>query len=981
MVSNSGSPFVACREKSDCLNSPPLVLMRDFNRLVSLRSACRAAIAFLAFGARTPIQGAPAEAYVFSHLAGPLGGRGDTDGSATEARFSVPFGVAVDDKGNVYVTDEGDSTIRKITPEGVVTTLAGSAAFPGDFQNGLGAEARFAGPMGVVVDSAGNVYVSDTNNHRIRKITPAGLVSTFAGSGSGESVDGIGTAAGFYYPEGLALDASGNIYVGDANSGSYATRGQSKLRKISSAGVVTTLATGFNQPLGVAVDGTGNVYVTDEGTIYKVSPTGTKTLLAGGRFGSADGNGAAAQFSAAIGLALDRAGNVYVGDTYNSTIRRISPDGTVTTIAGTAGQSGSADGTGPAAQFSRPGGVAVDTAGNVYVADIGGHTIRKLTPDRKVTTMAGLPGLEGSADGTGVGAQFGGATGVTADRAGIVYVADTGNHTIRKITPQGEVSTFAGSAGQSGDTDGTGMAARFNEPRGLALDAAGNLFVADGGNNTVRKITPEGVVSTLAGTAGRRGGYADGTRGAARFSYPSDVAVDRAGNIFVADFGNSAIRRVTPAGVVTTVAGTPGQIGSADGIGVAAQFHGPSGVAIDPSGNVFVADSNNATIRKISPDGYVSTIAGAVHDWRSVDGAGPVARFQNPWYLAVDRNGNVFVSDGTIRKISPEGEVTTIGGIVGQAGTADGISTAARFVAAAGIAVDEAGTLYIADGNSIRKGTPIGGSQLINISTRSLVSTGANLQIAGFVISGSEPKQVLIRASGPVLASAFKMSGVLPNPVLTLFDQKGTPLSTNKGWGGDLAIKAAAQRVGAFAWPETSADSALLVTLPPGPYTAHVTGAGGETGTALIEVYDADGSASSRLTNISTRSLAATSENIQIAGFVITGAHAKQVLIRASGPALSASFNMSGVLADPMLTLFDHAGNQIKQNVGWTSDAVAAPSIRAAAQRVGAFAWAENSADSALLVTLAPGLYTAQLAGKSGGTGTALLEMYDADPN
>ena len=266
------------------------------------------------------------------------------------------------------------------------------------------------------------------------------------------------------------------------------------------------------------------------------------------------------------------------------------------TLAGTAGSSGSTDGTGSAARFDTPYGVAVDTAGNVFVADTFNHTIRKTTSVGVVTTLAGLAGSSGSTDGTGSAARFYYPTGVSVDTSGNVFVADSFNNTIRKVTSSGVVTTLAGLAGSSGSTDGTGSAARFGQPIGASVDTAGNVFVADTYNDTIRKVTSVGVVTTLAGSAGSSGST-DGTGSAARFSLPYGVAVDTAGNVFVADNANHTIRKITSAGVVTTLAGLAGSNGSTDGTGSAARFSSPLGVAVDTAGNVFVADSSNDTIR------------------------------------------------------------------------------------------------------------------------------------------------------------------------------------------------------------------------------------------------------------------------------------------------------------------------------------------------------------------------------------------------
>lgn len=292
----------------------------------------------------------------------------------------------------------------------------------------------------------------------------------------------------------------------------------------------------------------------------RTPPTPSLSLFAGNMAsnGSADGVGAAARFDGPQSVATDGAGNVYVADTNNNTIRKITLAGEVTTFAGTAGLSGSTDATGAAARFNSPRAVATDSAGNVYVADTLSYTIRKITPGGEVTTLAGTAGAFGGTDATGAAARFNFPSGIATDSAGNVYVGDTNNRTVRKITPAGEVSTLAGTALADGSTDATGAAARFNTPMGVAVDGAGNVYVADWGNDTIRKITAAGEVTTLAGTAGAFGS-ADGTGPAARFFSPTDVVVDGAGNVYVADWGNDTIRRITPARAVSTLAGVPGQ--------------------------------------------------------------------------------------------------------------------------------------------------------------------------------------------------------------------------------------------------------------------------------------------------------------------------------------------------------------------------------------------------------------------------------------
>jgi len=312
------------------------------------------------------------------------------------------------------------------------------------------------------------------------------------------------------------------------------------------------------------------------------------STLAGSTVGFRDGLGTTAQFNFPSGVALDAGGNVYVADFSNNLIRKITPEGLVSSLAGST--EGFRDGAGTSAQFNTPAGVAVDAAGNVYVADLVNHRIRKITPEGLVSTLAGS--TEGFRDGSGTSAQFNGPTGVEMDAAGNVYVADSDNHRIRKITPEGLVSTLAGST--EGFRDGSGTSAQFNSPIGVAVDAAGNVYVADSFNNRIRKITPEGLVSTLAGSTV---GFRDGAGTSAQFSYPIGVEVDAAGNVYVADYGNHLIRKITPEGLVSTLAGSTE--GFRDGSGTSAQFNGPTGVAVDAEGNVYVADESNHLIRRI----------------------------------------------------------------------------------------------------------------------------------------------------------------------------------------------------------------------------------------------------------------------------------------------------------------------------------------------------------------------------------------------
>ena len=286
-------------------------------------------------------------------------------------------------------------------------------------------------------------------------------------------------------------------------------------------------------------------------------------------------------------------------------------------LAGAAGQSGSTDGTGASARFSTANYLAVSAAGTVFVGDFGNSTVRAVTPAGVVSTLAGTAGATGYADGTGAAARFRGNGGLAVDAAGTLYVADWDNFVIRRVSPTGEVSTWAGTAGARGSSNGTGAAARFSNPNGMAIDAAGNLIVADWGNHTIRRISPVGEVSTLAGTAGAAGS-ADGPAAAARFNLPTGVAVDAAGNVYVSDQGNHTIRRITLAGVVTTIAGQAGAAGNTDGTGSAARLANPAWMTISPGGDLFVTSGAGDTVRKVTAAGVVTTAIGVAGDSAAV---------------------------------------------------------------------------------------------------------------------------------------------------------------------------------------------------------------------------------------------------------------------------------------------------------------------------------------------------------------------------
>ncbi|MBX3738195.1 MAG: immunoglobulin domain-containing protein [Candidatus Didemnitutus sp.] len=693
--------------------------------------------------------------YAFSTLTG-VSSIGSNDGPGAAARFYGPSAITCDANGNLYVADEVNNTLRKITPSGVVSTLAGTAGVRGG-SDGTGPDARFNNPTGVAVDAAGNIYVADKLNHAVRKVSPAGVVTTFAGVvGQRGTADGTSTQARFEILGGAAIDTAGNIYVAEWVNNT--------VRKIAPNGTVTTLAgqpgvygtadgvgtaATFMFPYSLALDANNNVWVGDLiGSLRKIAPDGTVTTVIPSSAGH----------QSITALAIAANGTLYFA-TGRHTIHRRATDGTVTLIAGAAGVRGATDGAGTVARLSNPFGLALDSAGNLFVADRDNNTIRKITADGTVSTLAGLApdNATGTTDGTLNAARFGGLAQIAIAPTGESYVADAINSTIRKINRDGVVSTFAGKAGQRGNVDGTGDQARFDSPYGIALAADGNLYVSDAATNTIRKVSAQGVVTTLAGNANAAGAD-DGTGSAARFNFPAGLVAGLDGNIYVADRLNHTIRRITPTGVVTTFAGSLLLPGNLDGLGTAARFDTPEGLAQDAAGNLYVSHSvRHGSIRKIAPNGTVTTLAGgAGGDANAEDGTGSAARFNQPKALAVDASGNVFVADGenhVIRKVTPAGVVTTLAGLAEAAGSADGLGRKSRFLSPPGLALDRDGGIYVTSGTTIRKGIVAAAPRITTQPANASVNAGANAQLSVIAAAAPEPAYQW-RLNGTAIAGA-----------------------------------------------------------------------------------------------------------------------------------------------------------------------------------------------------------------------------------
>ena len=625
------------------------------------------------------------QAYEWSLFAGSQGGPGTADGQGLAAKFIEPRDVAVDPAGNIYVSDAGSYTIRKISSGGAVTTIAGKAG-QSALVDGTGDQARFLSPKGVAIAADGALLVVDGT--AIRRVTSAGEVTTFAGGSSPGIESGPGTQARFTAPIDLAVDpGTGNAYVTDGRSirlitpqGQVSTFAGSPTEQGSQNGNGT--AARFAEAYGITLQPGGDLYVADRGNgVRRITLQGEVTTIFSGQMAPAF-------------VAADAAGNLYFGAGGSEISKLAAGSGTLTTLAG--GQSGGfRDGPGSSARFSSPAGLALNASGELIVADSYNYAIRKVTLAGVVATVAGRGTVSGSADGPKTSAEFFGPAGVAGDASGNLYVADYANHTIRKIAPDGAVTTIAGMAGQADSTDGTGSAARFQYPLGLAALPDGTLYLTDVYARVCR-VSPAREVLTLAGIPGDPG-FADGTGAQARFDQPIDLAVDASvGLIYVADANNQLIRTVSTSFpfTVATLAGEQGQPGTADGSGSNARFGRPLGAAVDAAGNLYITDGNNHSIRKVTSAGIVTTLAGP-----SVGFFDDLGNFKYPSAVAVDPYGNLFVADyeqHSVRKVTPTGRVITIGGD-GLRGSEVGVGRAARFYDPQGVYVAADGSLYVTE--------------------------------------------------------------------------------------------------------------------------------------------------------------------------------------------------------------------------------------------------------------------------------------------
>ena len=647
---------------------------------------------------------------------------GGDNGPATKGRLMSPSSVAVDASGNLYIVDSENNRIRKVDTNGIITTMAGNGekGYGGD--GGPATQAMLSNPSGVAVDPSGNLYIADTENLRVRKVNKNGIITTVAGNGFwGNSDDGTpATQAKIPPPSAVAVDSLGNLYIAqewnnrirkvDTNGIITTVAGNLILGNggYGGDGGPATQAT-LNRPSGVAVNASGNLYIadTDNRRIRKVDKNGIITTVAGNGIGGYSGDGGPAtqaQLVRPSGVTVDASGNFYIADTSNDRIRKVDTKGIITTVAGNGMWGYGGDG-GPATQatLNSPSGVTVDPSGNLYIADTSNDRIRKVDTKGIITTVAGND--ERGDGGLATDANLRHPSGVDIDGLGNLYIADQYSHRIRKVDTKGIITTVAGNGkeGYFGDA-GPGIHAQLDYPSAVAVDVSGSVYIADSGNNRIRTVDTNGIITTVAGNGLWGYGGDGGLATQATLNYLSSVAIDASGNLYIADEWNNRIRKVDKHGIITTVAGngTSGYSGDG-GPATQAQLHGPSGVAVDGFSDLYIADSGNNRIRKVDANGIITTVAGNGEEgWGGDGGPATQAQLDTPCGMAIDILGNLYIADYynyLVRKVDTKGIITTVAGggnppdDLGDGGP----PTEARLDSPLDVAVDVFGNLYVAD--------------------------------------------------------------------------------------------------------------------------------------------------------------------------------------------------------------------------------------------------------------------------------------------
>ena len=867
------------------------------------------------------------QTYTISTLAG---GGLPVNIPGTSASFPAVNSVAADAAGNVFMTlDVNHIVVRLDATTGMLTLVAGTgtAGFSGD--GGPATSAQLSFPSGVAVDGAGNVYVLDKGNNRVREVSN-GVITTVAGNGTQGSLGDNGPATSAQiFPLGIAVDSAGNLYIGDVSA---------RVREVTN-GVITTVAgttpgfSGDNSlatsaqlswPSALAVDSSGNLYIADGNRIREVSNGRITTVAGSGAPDSSGDNGPAtsASIDQPQGIAVDSAGSLFIAEYGNiADVRKVS-NGVITTVAGSTNGFSGDNGPATSAQFAHPAGVAV-ALGNLYIADLDNARVRKVS-NGVVTTVAGGGPWSGD-NGLATNAQLLSPSGVASDSSGNVYFIDS--YSVRKVS-NGVITTVAGNGtlGYTPDNEPS-AGAPLDYPSGLALDPAGDLYITEA--YQIRKVS-NGVITTVAGNGSRGSSGDNGPAVNAQLQFPGAIALDSSGNLYISDYAR--IRKVSD-GVITTVAGN-GMSGFSgdDGPATSAEFSQLPGIAVDSQGDLYIADAMNNRVRKVSNE-VITTVAGGGGEFPGDNGPATSALLTRPGAVAVDSAGSLYIVEDNgyrVRKVS-NGVITTIAYNPGGVPLGDGGPAIGAQFRGADIAVDPSGKVYLTDALDfrVRVLTPTGSACSYSVSPGSLQPdpSGGNLTVniqtgpsCSWTVSGL-PSWITISGaalgtgSGSVTLAIAGNAGGTRSATL-LFAGVAVVITQQAVLGCSPGISLGGQAFAAAGGSGTitvTDGSSCSWTVANAPSFVTVNGPGSGTGNGTITYQVAANTGAFRSGTFTVGGLSFTVEQASASttGLTNTGSLA-QVVAQGSWTTIFTLVNTGGQAASARLNFFDNNGNPLQ---------------------------------------------------------------------
>ncbi len=718
---------------------------RRFRLLCALFVACLAGVcAGIALGGAVGEAGG-GSAGTLAVLAGHV--RTVLPGSATATPIGVG-GVAVTSSGTVYIADPINSVVEEVTPSGQLSVIAGRPGVPGSPTAGPAASSDLDQPNGVAVDDSGNLYIADTGNDVIERVTPSGTLSIVAGIAgqAGAPTAGPASASKLYQPQGIALDSSGDLFIADTQN--------NLVEKVTSGGTLSIIAgkagqfgaptpgpasaSKLNLPGGVAIDSSGDLYIADtDNSLVEEVTSGTLSILAGkvGQPGApTPGPASSSDLWGPSGVAIDASGDLYIADYQNSVVEKVA-GGTLSILAGESSHAGlPTPGAATSSELGNPMALALDGTGALYIADNTNDLIEKVTAGGTLSVIAGNGPLGGApTPGPAASSALGSPVDVATDAAGDLYIADAGNNVVEKITPSGTLSILAGDGQAGPPTPGPATSSGLSDPTAVAVDNQGNLYIADPLDDVVEKVTPGGTLSIIAGQVGQTGPPTPGPATSSDMQ-PFGLAVDGSGDVYIADDIETLtataayVLEVTPSGTLSIVAGS-GLIGSPTaGPATSSEFSFPEGLAVDGAGNLYISDVYANVVAKVTPSGTLSIVAGNGQMGAPLPGPATSSPLNNPAGIAVDGSGDLFIANtgsNDVLSVSPSETLSILAGSGNIGPPTPGPASASALDSPLGVAADANGNVYIADATNDDLEEVFSGITTPTTGTTTQATTGA----------------------------------------------------------------------------------------------------------------------------------------------------------------------------------------------------------------------------------------------------------------